>query len=68
MFEQLKEWFSERGHKVEFPLVSKEDTPSWRSGLCTADNLQHAEKMLKGFMCKKEGRQVKDVHSSGIQL
>jgi len=56
------DWFKENGHKVEFTWSSKDNNNEWRKGRCTADNLEQAERILKSFIDKKEGRQVKDIN------
>ena len=56
------EWFKERGQKVEFPWTSNDNNKGWRNGRCTAENIEQAKEILNGFVCKKEGRQVKDIN------
>jgi hypothetical protein len=56
------DWFKESGHKVEFPWTSNANNKEWINGRCAAENLEQAKKILNGFVCKKEGRQVKDIN------
>ncbi|MFN8153820.1 MAG: hypothetical protein U0Y08_05975 [Bacteroidia bacterium] len=65
---RLIDCFKENGQKVEFPWASLENNSDWRSGLCTAENLNHAERILKGFVSKKEGRQVKNIRPCDVRI
>ena len=56
------DWFKENGQKAEFPWLTEGRNNEWRSGLCTAANLEHASALLNDFMKKADGRQVKDIH------
>ena len=58
----LLDWFKENGQEVKFPWTPNNNNKEWRKGLCTAENIEQAKKLLNGFICKKEGRQVKDIN------